>query len=166
MAIRGNKIKAENIQIKRNVDGKLEQRFQNPHLKELEFKYREDLLKLGFTALDVDVLLKKGIQSCDLALAVDQLCALQAGAKDRAMSDLTRQRKLLQKHEKNELAKKLESQKFGDIRDEFKEAIPVKAPDSFKPLDVHKKLCKICYKNEKDCVLMPCKHRLFCYGCA
>ena len=45
-------------------------------MKELEFKYRDDLLKLGFTELDVDVLLKKGIQSCDLSLAVDQLCAL------------------------------------------------------------------------------------------
>ena len=124
------------------------------------------MIKIGFTPLDVDVLLKKGIQSCDLALAVDQLCAMQAGAKDREIIDLTRQRKIAMKREKQELAKKLESEKFGDIRDEFKEKIPVKTPFEFKPLDIHKNKCKICYKNDKDCVLMPCRHRLFCYICA
>ena len=69
------------------------------------------------------------------------------------------------REEKRDNDMKKEADKFGDIRDEFKVNIAAKTPENFKPLDAHKHLCKICYKNQKDSVLMPCKHRLFCYTC-
>ena len=54
---------------------------------------------------------------------------------------------------------------FGDIRDKFMPGVPIKTPADFKPLDVHLDKCKICYSNEMDCVLMPCKCFLFCFVC-
>ena len=60
----------------------------------------------------------------------------------------------------------LESRKFGDLRDLFKVEVPLKAPFDFKPLDIHKDQCKICYGHPMDAVFKPCRCRLFCYVCA
>jgi len=44
--------------------------------------------------------------------------------------------------------------------------IPLLAPIDFKPLHKHIRYCKICYDNKIDMILMPCRHRLFCFDCA
>lgn len=55
---------------------------------------------------------------------------------------------------------------FGDVRDHFKHfEVPLLAPEGFKPIEQHKKLCKICYHEKIDSIFMPCKHKLFCYAC-
>jgi len=54
---------------------------------------------------------------------------------------------------------------MGDVRDKFVHAVPLLAPEGFKPLMMHEKLCKICYSAPIDSIIMNCRHKLFCFDC-
>ena len=55
--------------------------------------------------------------------------------------------------------------RFDDERDHFLYKVPLLAPRDFKPLKKHRPLCKICYDNRIDTIIVPCSHSLFCIEC-
>lgn len=56
--------------------------------------------------------------------------------------------------------------RFEDERDHFLYELPLLAPTDFKPLKKHRPLCKICYDNKIDSIMVPCAHSLFCVDCS
>jgi hypothetical protein len=97
---------------------------------------------------------------------VQQLSDMHKDVKNRKMKDEQRREAKKKKIEEQKEKEKKFIALQGDVRDKFLFNVPFLAPDGFKPLEEHMEMCKICYEQKIDTLLMPCRHELFCHVCA
>ena len=142
-------------------------RIENPYLKDMRTNFLNEIVQLGFSQEDVEMIINKGLHSFDRNLAVDQLSQLKTNP-DILFEEKEKRRKIEEKIKKEEEQKKLMRDKlnmFDDERDVFQYEMPLLAPKDFKPLKKHRNFCKVCYESKIDTAIIPCVHCLFCITC-
>jgi len=144
------------------------QRIVAPFFVKIRGEFERDIEKLGFKRDDIQMVINAGLHSLDRNIAVDQLSLLQANPHmfEERRGEIDRKARMEEEEKKRKQIANEFLNKFDDERDRFLYELPLLAPKDFKPLKKHRPLCKICYENDIDTVILECGESAFCCECS